>query len=108
MEVLLPQVLGQATSVCAYVRNRVVHLLSGLVQARREVLGMGLLVRFSASTVDCAALTLTFRSCELKLQEMIDAKEIILRSMDSRKNYQPEHVSWCVLMIIHNADPRTD
>ena len=48
------------------------------------------------------------RSCELKLQEMIDAKEIILRSMDSRKNYQPEHLSWCVHLVVRDSDPRTE
>ena len=46
MEVLLPEILGQAASVCAHIHDFVIHLLSGLVQARREILGMGLLVRF--------------------------------------------------------------
>ncbi|KAH9920934.1 uncharacterized protein B0H18DRAFT_1190512 [Fomitopsis serialis] len=35
-----------------------------------------------------------FWSCELKLQEMVNAQEIIVRAQDSRKNYQPAEISW--------------
>ncbi|EJF63681.1 hypothetical protein DICSQDRAFT_101612 [Dichomitus squalens LYAD-421 SS1] len=44
-----------------------------------------------------------FWSCELKLEEMIGAQEISLRSMDSRKNYQPEHTSWNLMGMMNNA-----
>ncbi|EIW58264.1 uncharacterized protein TRAVEDRAFT_47429 [Trametes versicolor FP-101664 SS1] len=35
-----------------------------------------------------------FWSCEVKVQELVDAYEIIVRAQDSRKNYQPENISW--------------
>ena len=28
--------------------------------------------------------------------ELVNAFEIVVRACDSRKNYQPEHFSWCV------------
>lgn len=39
------------------------------------------------------------RSCELKLRELITATEIVLRAMDNRKNFQPEHFTWFVFLI---------
>lgn len=36
----------------------------------------------------------SLRSCEVKVQELVDAHEIIVRAQDSRKNYQPENISW--------------
>lgn len=41
-----------------------------------------------------AHLLTRFRSCEVKVQELVDAYEIIVRAQDSRKNYQPENISW--------------
>lgn len=34
------------------------------------------------------------RSCEVKIQEIVDAFEIIVRAHDQKKNYQPEHITW--------------
>ncbi|OJT14472.1 Nitrate reductase [NADH] 1 [Trametes pubescens] len=44
-----------------------------------------------------------FWSCEVKVQELIDAYEIIVRAQDSRKNYQPENISWNLMGMMNNA-----
>ncbi|KAI0659447.1 hypothetical protein C8Q70DRAFT_1053815 [Cubamyces menziesii] len=44
-----------------------------------------------------------FWSCEVKLQELVSAYEIIVRAQDGRKNYQPEHISWNLMGMMNNA-----
>ncbi|KAI0358058.1 hypothetical protein OH77DRAFT_1502602 [Trametes cingulata] len=44
-----------------------------------------------------------FWSCEVKLQELASAYEIIVRAQDGRKNYQPEHISWNLMGMMNNA-----
>lgn len=67
------------------------------MQAWREVLDLGVLV--CGLTLCCRrdGANEPYRSCELNLQELINAPEMVLRAMDSRKNYQPEHFTWFVL-----------
>ncbi len=35
------------------------------------------------------------RSCDVKLKELVNAFEIIVRAQDNKKMYQPEHITWC-------------
>ncbi|KAL1944973.1 hypothetical protein VTO73DRAFT_2593 [Trametes versicolor] len=44
-----------------------------------------------------------FWSCEVKIQELVDAYEIIVRAQDSRKNYQAENISWNLMGMMNNA-----
>ncbi|KAI0630568.1 hypothetical protein C8Q77DRAFT_1133937 [Trametes polyzona] len=44
-----------------------------------------------------------FWSCEVKIQELADAYEIIVRAQDGRKNNQPEHISWNLMGMMNNA-----
>ncbi|TFY58429.1 hypothetical protein EVJ58_g6427 [Rhodofomes roseus] len=44
-----------------------------------------------------------FWSCEVKLQEMVNAQEIIVRACDSRKNYQPSEISWNLMGMMNNS-----
>ncbi|KAI0819144.1 hypothetical protein BC628DRAFT_1404234 [Trametes gibbosa] len=44
-----------------------------------------------------------FWSCEVSIEALIHAYEIIVRAQDSRKNYQPEHISWNLLGMMNNA-----
>lgn len=40
------------------------------------------------------------RSCDVKLKELVNAFEIIVRAQDNKKMYQPEHITWCELFEI--------
>lgn len=40
------------------------------------------------------------RSCNVKLKELVNAFEIVVRAQDNKKMYQPEHITWCELLLI--------
>lgn len=39
------------------------------------------------------------RSCDVKLKELVNAFEIIVRAQDNKKMYQPEHITWCEILL---------
>ncbi|KAI9062568.1 hypothetical protein FKP32DRAFT_806572 [Trametes sanguinea] len=44
-----------------------------------------------------------FWSCEVKLRELANAFEIIVRAQDHRKMYQPEHITWSLTGMMNNS-----
>ncbi|KAI0717397.1 hypothetical protein C8T65DRAFT_717276 [Cerioporus squamosus] len=44
-----------------------------------------------------------FWQCEVKVQELVDAHEIIVRAQDCKKNYQPEHMTWNLMGMMNNC-----
>ncbi|KAI0675969.1 hypothetical protein C8Q78DRAFT_360877 [Trametes maxima] len=44
-----------------------------------------------------------FWSCEVKLGELVNAFEIIVRAQDNKKMYQPEHITWTLTGMMNNS-----
>ncbi|KAL7280444.1 hypothetical protein ACG7TL_005374 [Trametes sanguinea] len=44
-----------------------------------------------------------FWSCEVTLQELVDAFEIIVRAQDNKKMYQPERITWTLTGMMNNS-----
>ncbi|RPD65482.1 hypothetical protein L227DRAFT_540273 [Lentinus tigrinus ALCF2SS1-6] len=44
-----------------------------------------------------------FWSCDVKVREMVDAFEIVVRAHDKKKNFQPEHITWNLTGMMNNA-----
>ncbi|KAI0369801.1 hypothetical protein BV20DRAFT_996285 [Pilatotrama ljubarskyi] len=44
-----------------------------------------------------------FWSCDVKLKELVNAFEIIVRAQDNKKMYQPEHITWTLTGMMNNS-----
>ncbi|KAI0761830.1 hypothetical protein BD413DRAFT_485296 [Trametes elegans] len=42
-----------------------------------------------------------FWSCDVKLRELVNAFEVVVRAQDNKKMYQPEHITWCGPLYSH-------
>ncbi|KAI0327001.1 hypothetical protein GY45DRAFT_48029 [Cubamyces sp. BRFM 1775] len=42
-------------------------------------------------------------SCDVKLRELVNAFEIIVRAQDSRKMFQPENITWTLTGMLNNS-----
>ncbi|KAI9058596.1 hypothetical protein FKP32DRAFT_1761423 [Trametes sanguinea] len=47
--------------------------------------------------------TWVFWECDVVLQDLVNAFEIIVRAQDGRKNFQPEHITWNLMGMLNNA-----
>ncbi|KAI0746771.1 hypothetical protein C8Q80DRAFT_795793 [Daedaleopsis nitida] len=44
-----------------------------------------------------------FWSCDVKIREIVNAFEIIVRAHDQKKNFQPEHITWNLTGMMNNS-----
>lgn len=79
-------------------RRTVLQLLAAVrgraTATRNETLGMGILVRCIPCDCACVQTVWARRRCDVKYRELMTSSEIAVRAWDSRKNGQPEHVTW--------------